>query len=82
MQSELEQGKRERDRLLLFEKEVIKKREDSKRDGSELTKEGLEKDIAKVSHHSCFSLHSSSRVILMRRGFESFDSSRRRNLML
>lgn len=49
MQSELEQGKRERDRLLLFEKEVIKKREDSKRDGSELTKEGLEKDIAKVS---------------------------------
>lgn len=48
MQSELEEGKKERDRLIAFEKEAIKKREDAKRDGTELTREGLEKDIAKV----------------------------------
>ncbi|GAA5834439.1 hypothetical protein JCM3766R1_005212 [Sporobolomyces carnicolor] len=48
MQSELEEGKKERDRLIAFEKEAIKKREDAKRDGTELTREGLEKDIAKL----------------------------------
>jgi len=54
MQSELDEGKKERDRLIVFEKETMKKREDAKRDGNELTKEGLEKDIAKVSTHSLF----------------------------
>ncbi|GAA5880556.1 hypothetical protein JCM16303_005428 [Sporobolomyces ruberrimus] len=48
MQNELEEGKKERDRLIAFEKEAIKKREDAKRDGTELTKEGLEKDITKL----------------------------------
>ncbi|GAA6010335.1 hypothetical protein JCM11491_006273 [Sporobolomyces phaffii] len=48
MQNELEEGKKERDRLIAFEKEAIKKREDAKRDGTELTREGLEKDIAKL----------------------------------
>ncbi|GAA5897846.1 beclin 1 [Sporobolomyces salmoneus] len=48
MQIELEEGKKERDRLVLFEREMGKKREEMKRDGNELTREGLEKDIMKL----------------------------------
>ncbi|GAA5952942.1 hypothetical protein JCM3765_003013 [Sporobolomyces pararoseus] len=47
MQSELEFGKKERDKLFGFEKEVFKKREDSI-GNNELTREGLERDINKL----------------------------------
>ncbi|GAA5935457.1 beclin 1 [Sporobolomyces koalae] len=48
MQAELDHAKRERDRLIAFEKDVVKKRHDAHQDGTELTREGLERDIAKL----------------------------------
>ncbi|GAA6064292.1 hypothetical protein JCM10212_000726 [Sporobolomyces blumeae] len=48
MQLELEEGKKERDRLVAFEKDVVKRRHDAKAQGTELTKDGLEKDITKL----------------------------------
>jgi len=50
---ELEQGKKERDKLLLFEKEVIKKRSQETNTSTSTTttidvRESLEKDISKL----------------------------------
>ncbi|CEQ42289.1 SPOSA6832_04077, partial [Sporobolomyces salmonicolor] len=47
MAKELDEGKRERDRLSAFEKDVAKRRNEAKLDGSVVGKEVLEKDIAK-----------------------------------
>lgn len=44
----MEEGRRERDRLIAFERDVVRKKEDAKKAGTGLTKEGLLKDIAKV----------------------------------
>lgn len=48
MSKELEEGKKERERLLAFEKDVLKKREEG---GGQLGREALQKEIAKVSLH-------------------------------
>ncbi|GAA5922198.1 hypothetical protein JCM1841_000672, partial [Sporobolomyces salmonicolor] len=48
MAKELDEGKRERDRLSAFEKDVAKRRNEAKLDGSVVGKEVLEKDIAKL----------------------------------
>ncbi|GAA6042879.1 hypothetical protein JCM8097_007207 [Rhodosporidiobolus ruineniae] len=49
--AELEQGKKERDRLVAFEKEVLRRRDEAKRQGQPVgvkAREALEKDIAKL----------------------------------
>ncbi|GAA5908235.1 hypothetical protein JCM5296_000420 [Sporobolomyces johnsonii] len=48
MAKELDEGKKERDRLGAFEKDVAKRRDEAQRDGSVVAREALEKDIAKL----------------------------------
>ncbi|GAA5881413.1 hypothetical protein JCM1840_007561 [Sporobolomyces johnsonii] len=48
MAKELDEGKKERDRLSAFEKDVAKRRDEAQRDGSVVGREALEKDIAKL----------------------------------
>lgn len=48
MGKELDEGKKERERLVAFEKDVLKRREEAAKDGSALSREGLEREIAKV----------------------------------
>ncbi|BGP16869.1 Vacuolar protein sorting-associated protein atg6 [Rhodosporidiobolus nylandii] len=51
MAKELDEGRKERDRLVGFEREVLKRREDAKREGAptgEKQREALEKDVAKL----------------------------------
>jgi beclin 1 len=50
MNKELDEGKKERERLLAFERDVQKRREDSSAvTATTLTRESLLKEIAKVS---------------------------------
>lgn len=69
MAKELDEGKRERDRLSAFEKDVAKRRNEAKLDGSVVGKEVLEKDIAKVRQivpvPSCDVRNSNSRARAM-----------------
>lgn len=55
MGRELEEGKKERERLAAWEREVQKRREGGAEGGEKVTREGLQREIAKVSLSSLFS---------------------------